>query len=472
MITQLMTSQIPHTLLKRASTLIEERTGIAVYTQLRGTFAELLVELAEGDIARYLDRLEESAETAPIWQTLINALTIGETYFLRDRSHFHLLRTHIFPEIIRKRRDQGSRHINVWSVGCATGEEPYSLAITLYELLPDIEDWTIRLIGTDLNPHALHIARRGIYRKWAFRHTDLDFQGVYFDPTPRGLQIKSHIRQLVTFRHANLLDGPPLPQLDLILCRNVLLYFSTGRTLQAETMFYNALVPGGWLFLGQAEVLHHQREQWVTHIFPGSPVYQKPNAPLDIPPGEFAYKHHTTMTAQIVGPNGKSELATYDDAVLALQEEIYDEAESILSGLLAHHPDHAAAHTLLAYILANRNHLPKAQAEIDAALELDPLLADAHYLQAVLFMEEGRAEKAYKALRAALYCQRNHPLASFMLGNLHAQAGELIKATRFWENTHTAIARLTPDSPISDISQITAGQLELLVKEQLHSWAD
>ena len=121
----------------------------------------------------------------------------------------------------------------------------------------------------------MNAAQRGVYRKWAFRHTSDDFQNRYFVPTPDGLLLKPDIRSLVTFRTANLLNGPPLPQMDIILCRNVLLYFAQASARRAEVIFHDTLIPGGWLLLGQAETLRYERGKWVTHLFPGTPIYQK-----------------------------------------------------------------------------------------------------------------------------------------------------------------------------------------------------
>jgi chemotaxis protein methyltransferase CheR len=464
-----MPTRTPATLLKQASALIEERTGIAIHGQFYPALDELLAALSREDAVTYLQRLRDSRETDSAWQKLIETLTIGETYFLREEAHFQLLQNRVLPELIKQRRKQGSLHLNLWSVGCASGEEPYSLAITLHEILPDIEQWTIRLVGTDLNAAALHMARRGVYRKWAFRHTDLDFQVQYFDPTSDGLQIKPHIRELVSFRHANLFNGPPMPQFDIILSRNVLLYFSSAHARRAETLFYDALIPGGWLFMGQAEGIHHQRERWIAHMVSGGMVYQKSPLMLNTAHSTTPRQPHSPAGTHSVRTKPQNRLS-YNAALRALQREDFDEAEQRLSGFLAEKPDHAPAHLLRAYIQASRRRLSEAHATVDTALRLNPLLADAHYLRALLLIEEGKTAEARKALRATLYSQRNHPLASFMLGNICAQIGELVRANRYWENTRCAIIDLAADSPVSDISDITAGQLNALVNEQLRGW--
>ena len=463
-----MATSLTPAALMRAAALIENRIGIAVQTSLYGVLDDVLLTLANGDVNAYLDELESGKETDKLWQKLVDALTIGETYFLRDEEHFHLLRTHVLPELIETHRQQENLTLSIMSVGCATGEEPYSLAITLYELLPDIKNWTVQLIGVDLNSRALHTARRGVYRKWAFRHTDLDFQRSYFDPVPTGLQIKPFIQRLVTFQHTNIFASRSLPNCDLILCRNVLLYFSNKYKRLAETSFYDTLAPGGWLLLARSESIHEQPKRWIINNYADASIHKKPVRPIK--PGTgilYSPKQQTGMLRTI-----STDKDIYQDAVLSLQSEDYDKSEQLVSGLLFKHPTHVQGLVLLASIDANRQRVMQAHARLDKAIEIEPLLADGHYLRALLHMEGGDVNAAQTSLRAALYCERNHPLASFMLGNIHAQTGKIKRATRFWENAHLAISDLEADDPISDISNTTAGQIEALVSEQLSGWIE
>jgi chemotaxis protein methyltransferase CheR len=462
-----MANVVPPALIRQASAMIEKRIGIAVHTQFRGALDEILLSLSGGDVAAFIEALDTSREAGPDWEALVDALTIGETYFLRDKNHFRLMRKNIFPAIINKHRNQGDLTINVWSLGCATGEEPYSLAITLSELLPDINNWTIRLLGTDINGKSLHTARRGVYRKWAFRHTDLDFQRTYFDPVPKGLQIRPFVREMVSFQHANLFTPTPSLQFDLVLCRHVLLYFSEEHTQKAEAMIHNTLAPAGWLILGQSETLRSNPDLWTMDQFPGLPVYQKPQL--------IDKSIYTTATKPLAEKKTTDELrvialTAYQKAVIALQQEDYDVAENLLNTLLEVDPEHTLGHVLLASIEANHQRVMDAHTRLDTALELNPLLADGYYLRALLFMEEDETDAARQALNGALYCDRYHPLALFMLGNVLAQMGQIRRATRYWETAHRAIAHIPSDDPVSDISNMSAGQLDAMVQKHLDGW--
>ncbi len=437
------------------STLIKERTGLDVGTQFRADLETILHDLAKGDLEQYLADLRATNENAPPWQTLMRALTISETYFFRDSAPFQLLRQPILPNIILERRHHKRLELNVWSAGCSTGEEAYSLAILLYELLPDLDSWTIRLKASDINNHAVQIARQGIYREWAFRHTNNGFQTRYFDPAPGGWQIKPHIQRMVSFSQNNLLNEVPRPQFDLVFCRNVLLYIANDFTKAIETLIFDSLIPGGWLIMGQSEAIRWQRERWTTHVFADATLYQKP------------------LPHQIMTPPSRYPIASipampdYELALDALYNERSSEAEQILKGILAEKPGHAPTHILLAYILGSRHALSSAHRHLDDALNSDGMLADAHYLRATLFLEEGKDVESREALRAALYCQRDHPLAALMLGNLYASIGDMAKASRTWESARQAVIGLPPETRVSVLSDMTAAGFDALVKGQL-----
>jgi Tfp pilus assembly protein PilF len=260
---------------------------------------------------------------------------------------------------------------------------------------------------------------------------------------------------MVSFSQNNLLNEMPRPQFDILFCRNVMLYIANDFTKAIETLIFDSLIPGGWLTLGQSEAIRWQRERWVTHIFADTTLYQKP------------------LVHQIITPATQHPLSSipavpdYELALDALYNERRDDAERILKNILVEKPGHAPTHILLAYILGSRHALLFAHRHLDAALSSDGMLADAYYLRATLFMEEGKNVEAREALRAALYCQRDHPLAALMLGNLYASIGDKAKASRIWENARQAVVGLAPEMYVSVLSDMTASSFDALVKEQL-----
>src|SRR5262245_20228366 len=164
--------------------------------------------------------LRNSLPTHLVWQRLLYHLAIGETYFFRD---IDALRERVLPRLIARRRTDGSRTLRIWSAGCATGEEPYTIAILLCELIDDVEAWKITILGTDINLEAINFARRGLYTQWSVR--SVLPENPYLRPRGNRWQISDQIRRMVDFRYLNLIDNHiGLANADLVVCRNVLYY--------------------------------------------------------------------------------------------------------------------------------------------------------------------------------------------------------------------------------------------------------
>lgn len=446
--------------------LIGERTGLSTRTQRRADVTDLIERLSQGDVADYYTRLKESNISGETWQALIHALTVGETYFLRDKRHFTILRENILPEIVEKRRAQNNRILRVWSVGCATGEEAYSVAIAIREFLPDFPNWEITIVGTDINQRAIDAAKKAVYRPWSFRHTPDNFKLKYFREDEDGAHLNPAIREMVTFRQGNILQGFPHQSCDLVLCRNLLMYLSKEQAQKAEDVLYQALAPGGWLLMGQAEVLKSERSKWIMHIFPGTPIYQKP---MGINP-KAQFRVHIEDKADPTPVMITDEVhSSYADAVKAIHADDLTEAEFHLSAILTDQPRNPHAHALLAYIFANRQAYPEAQAHLNAALKDDPLLADAHYIRALIHMEHGETTNAMAALQAVLYSKRNHALAAFTLGNLYARDGEVRRARRAWENAVKALEDRDDEAYVSDISDMKVATMRKMLANSLEA---
>ncbi len=218
-------------------------------------------------------------ESEKEWQELDLQLTTVETYFFRDRGQFTLLRENILPELIEQRQQQ--RSLRIWSAGCSTGEEPYSLAILIKELVPNYQNWNIFILGTDLNMEVLEKAQRGIYNPWSFRMVDNNLKKNYFLPYKNELKIDETIRKMVTFHHGNLVhDFYPsslhhIHSMDLIVCRNVFIYFDNLSIATVLKKFYHTLNPGGYLLTGHTELHGQDLGQLKSIIFPESVIYQR-----------------------------------------------------------------------------------------------------------------------------------------------------------------------------------------------------
>lgn len=445
--------------------LIERRLGLSAKTLAHSGLDDVLKQFGDNpdDV---LHTLEHADDNSDLWQRLIHALTIGETYFLRDKAHFQVLREAILPDLLADRRQQGQQRLTIWSMGCSTGEEAYSIATTLYEMIPDWQAWDITLIASDVNQRSIMAARQGYYRAWSFRHVPPAYQACYF--TQQGddhWQIVPHIRDLVTFRRMNVLDGSACQQADIIFARHVLMYFDEGHIAQAEDHLYHALQPDGWLFLGQAEVIHHRRERWLLHMFPGTPVYQKTLATGDATepiPYPLMVDDEDDETIQ---PNLTTIL--YEKAVAALRDDAAQLAETYLGQLLDEQPTHAAARVLIAALIASRQAYPEAMTHLNMVLAHDAQVSDAHYMLALIASEQGFDQQAIAHLKMALHCDRDHVLAAFMLGHLYHHQGNEPGARHQWQQALARLEQRQDDVYLSDLSDLTVAHIRRLLQTQL-----
>ena len=207
---------------------------------------------------------------------IIDLLTVNETYFFREQNQLKAFSEEILKELREKNR--ASRSLRIWSAGCSTGEEPYTLAMLINEH-GDFNGWDIEIYGSDINQRVLQAARKGIYRKNSFRTADPYFVGKYFTDEGGSLRISDGIKKYVHFSYLNLLDPFKtrfLGKMDIVLCRNVLIYFDGPSRKKVIENFYERLVEGGYLLLGHAESLINISTAFTLKHFRNDMVYQKP----------------------------------------------------------------------------------------------------------------------------------------------------------------------------------------------------
>ncbi|MBI4689814.1 MAG: protein-glutamate O-methyltransferase CheR [Nitrospirae bacterium] len=207
---------------------------------------------------------------------IVDVLTINETYFFREMNQLKTLIEEILPELKNKNRD--ARKIRIWSAGCSTGEEPYTIAMQILEQ-GHFFGWDIEILGSDINQRVLQHARRGVYRKNSFRTTEEHFTEKYFTQEDSSYRINDNVKQLVSFSCLNLLDPFKVKfvgDIDVILCRNVLIYFDQESRKKVIKSFYERLIGGGYLLLGHAESLINISAAFTLKHFKNDMVYQKP----------------------------------------------------------------------------------------------------------------------------------------------------------------------------------------------------
>src|SRR6201988_4254583 len=230
--------------------------------------------------SEYLSHLTTRANRAAELRSLLNEITIGETYMFRSPSQLEALRTVILPQLIKSKNAMGFKRLRLWSAGCSTGEEPYTLAMFLLEESAKLlSGWTFDILATDLNDHSVNAAKAGIYGEYALRSTTDGLRKKYFKPhDDKRLQASDQLKSLIRFERVNLNDDSKMifiKGLDLIFCCNVLIYFDLNSKRRVMQHFYSNLLSGGYLFLGHAESLFQVDDRFRLVHFPGAIGYWK-----------------------------------------------------------------------------------------------------------------------------------------------------------------------------------------------------
>lgn len=252
----------------------------------------LLSRLRQGNFKSYQDYywfLKYDSSGRREFKELLESILINETSFFRDPAQFEALEKSVLPETIR-RKQETDRSISIWSAGCSTGEEPYSIAMILLETLELPQIWQIQILATDISQQALAVARQGVYEQQAIHFTDGKYlekyfkcragKCEYFECRDEKHQLKNRVKEMVKFSYHNLMDEPyplsPAGLWDIIFCRNVCIYFQPEVAQKVVQNLYQSLNEGGYLFVGHAESLYHLSHQFVPLEMEKAFVYYKP----------------------------------------------------------------------------------------------------------------------------------------------------------------------------------------------------
>ncbi|MEK7217303.1 MAG: CheR family methyltransferase [Chloroflexota bacterium] len=448
------------------------------------------------DLETYLERLCRLPPGSPDLQRLAGHLTVGETYFFRDRACFDALERAVLPALIAARRAGGSRRLRLWSAGCAAGEEPYSLAMLLDRLLPDRDAWAITILATDINSSVLDAAQSGRYREWSFRETPEELRRRYFQPREKDVfELDPAIRRMVTFAPLNLAqDGYPAAAtntsaMDLILCRNVLMYFTPEARLQALSRLQCSLTEAGWLAVSAVEGNQELMRPLLPINFPGATLYRKAGAarlcePLvpggagSRPPetaavagtspdlgGQFGPPNHLTLSPSPIGeglasvaiaakPSGVRDPFPRREGV-GVEENAKHDYESLPENGLPT----SAAELQAAWGLADQGNLEGARRLCAAVLVRDALDPGAYLLMAAIAQEQGEPAAALEAAHRAVYLAPDSAPAHFLLGSLLFGQGQARRARRCMETVTHLLDGRPPGDWVDQNRALTAGRL-------------
>lgn len=479
-------SALPEAAWERLSGIIAEATGLHFppgrWPDLERGLAGAAVEFGFADVAACADGLLAAPLTPAQIRVLASHLTVGETYFFRENQTLEVLANSILPGLIHLRRGRDQR-LRLWSAACCTGEEAYSLAILLQRTLPDLADWDVKILATDINPRFLEKAVAGSYGAWSCRNVPAAIRRRYFDQEGEDRYVVAPvIREMVTFAQLNLAEdvypsrANDTDAMDMIFCRNVLIYFTPFHIRRVVANFHRALVDGGWLAVSPTEAAEASFPQFTVSNHPGVILYRKDGveageiptgpqpgrAPALPPPLREAPSIEICAPPEVppgMASPAEAGAALYGAAVAFREQGRHAEAVATLLALAAADTPGLPVLSLLTRTLSDQGLLADALVWCDRWIAGDKLDAAAHYLRAVILLEQGEQDLAYRSLQGAVYLHPDFVLAHFALGNVARSRGRIDDADKHFSNALHLLVRLPPADVLPESGGITAGRL-------------
>jgi len=259
--------------------LIEERTGICFDESRERFFSTRVREhLCAKGFARGADLLSSVRKSNVEYEALLERLLTQETSFFRYPGVYEAFEKRVLPELHTKKFWKNPRTLRIWSAGCSTGEEPYSIAITIADSLSFADSWNVEILATDVGRQALKHAERGVYSGRSVGNVTEKQLANHFSAVESGQQVKPRLRKMVSFAQVNLASPAYLGRMDAIFCMNVLIYFSEGRRRALVQRLYETLEPGGYLFLGHSESISKMPVKFQAIVLNDCILYRKPTA--------------------------------------------------------------------------------------------------------------------------------------------------------------------------------------------------
>ncbi len=463
-------------LLADLGALLKERVGLHVrpdgYSALKIALAARLDELRATvpDPAAYVALLRSSSGDEEL-RRLLPLVTVGKTSFFRDERQFRALEA-LLPGLLERPRS-GGRKLAIWSAGCATGEEPYSIAMAAAEAGADPEH--VEIVATDVNPEAIAFAARGSYEPRRVREVPEPLLRRHFDEDAQHFHVRPHLRRLIAAIRPHNLVAAVFPRpadggWDVIFCRNVIIYFDTPTTQKVLTQFHNALTPGGYLFLGYSESLFRLFEGFELTEVAGAFVYRRPEIPVRVTPTPtrprvFPFSPPPVRHLDVRPPaatrlpasegrvdgrraptpsEGSPPLAPQeflDGAVALFADGRFGAARELLERALEIRGEDLSVRLTLANLYGVLRQPDKARDSYVAALALEPLSAEAHLFFAVHLLAQGDAEGAALELSRALFLDPDLTLAHYYLGRCREAQRDPDRARLAYRNALEAFKR-------------------------------
>lgn len=496
-----MMHDIPDSLLQDISEWIVSQTGLFFPPQKWRTLKKAAQSTAAAfgmDAHAFMENILPPSPDERLLDALVMHLTIGETYFLRDKHVFQLLKDHIFQELVSKQLCN-NQTIRILSAGCASGEEPYSIAILIDQVFPAIRKKDIAIIGTDINPLFLEKARKGIYSQWSLRETPESIIARYFIPLGAGaFALSEHIRGRVRFCRLNLMEVDYPARLGsrepfhIIFCRNVLMYFEDRNRSDVLAKLTGLMAEDGWLITGPAETGFVQSPELMSIRFANTTLHRKCAAPKAQKPKSMHSFHArrlpqtkpdaAALRPEILNkkpfipqpqpgiPDEKPDIVAYQKALDLYEKGDYAAAASRLEHLMKNVNTAGAgflmapeAMILLARAHANLGRIQAARQWCDYAIASEKLNPQFHYFRATILQSAGDIPAAIQSLKQAIFLDQDFIMAHFMTGLLTKSSS----GKKYLKNALALLGNRDPDDVPPFSEGMTAARLSETINNMI-----
>lgn len=406
---------------------ISQKAGFQFGERKKRQMADLIQERCRAlhlkHFRDYYNLLISSERAKSEFACLMDRLTIQESFFFRQKAQFDVLKSFCLPLLMKGKKDD--HPINIWSAGCARGEEAYSIAMLVREFIPDAPN-RVRIKATDISEQALREARKGRYTQRAVRDLESHYLKRWFLKHEKGYELDPEIRAMVDFEYLNLSEishsQPYMPNWDIIFCRNVIIYFTAEFSQKLMKDFYAALRPGGFLFSGFSETMRYLNEDFIPIQKQDTFFYQKPH-PHQVP----ARKVNTAPTTL---PKKKTSTVKAKRKICESEKKPRPKPEKIprLS------PPKKAPALDMAAKLADAGETLEALEMLNAIIGKDPLNEKAYFMMAMIYRNAGNREQSLNYLKKVVYLEPQNPLARLHLGDLFNELSQKNQAAREYAN--------------------------------------
>jgi chemotaxis protein methyltransferase CheR len=387
------------------------------------------------------------------------------------------------------------KSIRIWSAGCSRGAEPYSIAIAIMETFPFYKDWNISILGTDINKDVLISAKEAVYSERDVSHLPEGYLDKYFQTRGTSYVLKESVKKLVRFEYHNLAKGSfeqdNMQNLDMIFCRNVIIYFDTQTIRRVIDNFYNCLGLNGYLFLGPAETLWQMpNNKFATVELPNVFLYRKQahavkqddarpfisipdirleqSLPVKKTSDTIQESKPAVRISKVSEPKLKKDIEPlYNEAIGLFNEKNYQQALELFDKIISQDKNCTCACFAKATILANQAKYDEAIKELKKIIEMDNLHCEAYYLLGVLSYKAGDLKEAETQFKKVIYIDPEIVLAYFNLGDIYLRQKKLKNAAREFNNAVRLLETMAKDEQVRFCEDITAELLLMACKNNL-----